>query len=107
MKPPPPIVFEFKGDSVAVVVSPDGKTTDVKPANGQQFTLEEMRGHIGGGYCEKMDLGVAVMMVDEDARTKCLEPNGFATRLAFAAGKLRPGLHILGTVLVMKRSLLK
>ena len=33
---------------MATLIAIDGSETDVKPANGESFTLEEMQGSVGG-----------------------------------------------------------
>lgn len=63
------------------------ETKAIKPANGTNFTLEEMQGLVGG-YIEPIRLSaVETMYVDEDGRSKKLDNNYAATeRLRQAYG---------------------
>lgn len=84
----------------AYTLEPNGTKTPVAPANGKDFTLEEMQKHIGGGYVEPLYLDRnTVMMCDEDGLPKRLEANQAASELA--------GTLIVGKVLVMPRKMLK
>ena len=88
----------------AVIIKTDGTITETKPKNGTDFSLEELRAAIGGGYIEvirTVDDG-RIMVLDEEGKLKKLPVNPKATALY-------PNLadFICGDVLVCKRQMVK
>jgi hypothetical protein len=64
----------------ATVMHPDGTTTELEPADGDQFTLEQMQEAVGG-YVEQLAFPDGeLLLFDEDGRMKQLPFNERATR---------------------------
>lgn len=75
----------MKAKPTAYVLKTDGSRVDAKPADGKNFTLEEMQ-KIVGGYIEMPKIRVngkaATMVCNEDAIAQGLPINHAATDLA-------------------------
>lgn len=72
------------------------------PANGTDFTLEELQ-KIVGGYIEvvRLDDG-AIMIINEEGKLHGLPPNERATRIAHAAHAVAYSDEIVGPVAIIK-----
>ena len=86
---------------MAILIQPDGSTVAVFPDDGQSFSLDELRAHVGG-YIENMRLPadttlngytIRTMYVNEDGRMQNLEHNLNASTIA--------GTHIVGNALAL------
>jgi len=87
----------MKGKSFIVRI--DGTIEHVEPENGTNFTLDELKKAIGGGYIEVVPLTFdKVMVVDEDGKRKQLALNVAATRIYNG-----PNDFIVGDALVCHR----
>jgi len=86
-----------------LVLTADGDVNPVEPENGKDFSLKELKSHIGGGYIEIVPVDDDHYMVcDEDGQAKELPLNPLANilygpRLGF----------IVGDVLVCERDKIK
>ena len=64
---------------MATLYKTDDTVETVRPANGEDFTLEELQGFIGG-YIEKVNLNAKqFILCDEDGKSKQLHRNSNAT----------------------------
>jgi hypothetical protein len=86
-----------RGNDMAQIITPDGKTIEVKPKDGKKFSLEEMQVYVGG-YIEHITLADGRhAYVNEEGKLRGLETNLLATQL-YGSGDV-----ICGTMLVMKK----
>ena len=77
---------------MATLIKTDGEITEVEPADGHSFTLDEMQKMVGG-YFETVHVRDGrILLADEDGIRKNLKPNYIATTIV--------GLTILGNVLI-------
>jgi hypothetical protein len=67
--------------TVAQLIKADGTTAEVRPADGESFTLVEMQEFVGG-YIEIFAVGEGEMVVNEEGKLLGLPFNREATRLA-------------------------
>jgi len=89
----------MKGKSFIVKTS--GIIEPVEPANGNDFSLEELKKAIGGGYIEVVFIPPDRMMViDEEGKLKGMPVNVVASRM-YAADS------IVGDVLVCHKNQIK
>ena len=73
---------------MAEYIKQDGTTEQVRPANGRDFTLEELQAYCGG-YVQAVYLHDGrVMWCNEDGKVYGLELNERATAIADDAGAL-------------------
>jgi hypothetical protein len=87
---------------MATRLNADGGRLEVAPANGTDFTLEELQA-IVGGYIEAFYLrDSTIMMLNEDGKRLALPFNLIATRLAHQHG-LPGDDFILGDVVIGTR----
>jgi len=78
----------------------DGTEEDYLPANGKEFTLEEMQGVVGG-YIEIIGLNQGrVMVLNEEGKLEGLLKNTKATEMARPGEFIFAGDYICGDVLV-------
>jgi len=88
----------------ACIIKTDGTITETKPKNGTDFSLEELRAAIGGGYIEVVRTvdDSRIMVLDEEGKLKNMPVNPKATALY-------PNLAdvIVGDVVVCKRAMVK
>ena len=86
----------------ATVIEPSGESREVSPANGREFTLEELHAFVGG-YIELVKLkpgnGQDYMYINEEGKLQHLAPNPRATALA----AIDPRDVIAGTAVIMRR----
>ena len=89
---------------LSTVIFSDGATKNVEPSNGTDFSLEELRGFVGG-YIEIVRLSKSqVMVVNEEGKIYNLPQNEKATMLVNIAG-IRD--VIVGNVLVCDTNKIK
>ena len=82
---------------LSTVINTDGLHKNVEPSNGEDFSLEELRG-FAGGHIEMVRLSKSqVMVVNEEGKVNDLPENQYATMLVNIAG-IRD--VIVGNVLV-------
>jgi Domain of unknown function (DUF3846) len=87
---------------MAVIIRPNGDMTEIMPQNHKEFTLQELKIAIGGGYIEVIHLQRDMFMVcDEDFLAKGLPLNVIATALVNSVGR---NDIICGQVLVCSKS---
>jgi hypothetical protein len=88
----------------------DGTSQVVFPKNGRDFSLEELKYYIGGGYIELVNLDSdSWMVVDEDGKSKNLPINHNATKL-YLGTAVKNGYRsdvIVGDILVCSKSEIK
>lgn len=65
---------------MAKIIYPDGTTKDISPANGNDFSLEELQ-KIVEGYIELVYLNERIMVINEEGKFKELPYNAKATDL--------------------------
>jgi hypothetical protein len=88
----------------------DGTSQVVFPKNGRDFSLEELKFYIGGGYIELVNLDSGSwMVVDENGKLKHLPVNRNATKvyLGTAAKNGYASDVIVGDILVCSKSEIK
>lgn len=90
----------------AILFDTKGGAKGVFPANGTDFTLEELQGFVGG-YIEIIDITDKVIMVVNEEGKGALEPNGMATVLAKAHGAIFPHDYIAGDALMCPSGMVK
>jgi hypothetical protein len=79
----------------------DGTIETVQPKNGTDFSLEELKGYIGGGLIEAVPVfGDKLIIVDEEGLMKNLRYNDRASMLV----KGRVNGDIVGDMVLIKRS---
>lgn len=87
----------------AKLIEPNGKTTEVEPKNGKDFSLEELQKFVGGYIeCIYPD-SKTVMILNENGKIDNLPYNDKATTIA----KVWPHDVIVGTVLVCGKNQIK
>lgn len=89
----------------ATIYKSDGTKQAVTPANGFDFSLEELQA-IVGGYIEVFSLDEfgSLMVVNEEGKLNGLPFNAEATRLIGEAGIVG---HIVGDALVCESEMIK
>jgi hypothetical protein len=71
----------------ATIMHPDGTTTELEPADGDQFTLEQLQEAVGG-YVEQLSFADGeLLLFNEDGRMKQLPPNRLATLWLLERGR--------------------
>lgn len=86
----------------AKLLKPDGSVTEVEPANGKQFSLEELQGYVGG-YIEPLRCrgqAGAWLIVNEEGKNQGLPYNDLATLIMRSL--IRPDDVIVGPALLCK-----
>lgn len=90
----------------AILFETTGRAQGVFPANGTDFTLEELQGFVGE-LIEIVELTPnVIMVVNEYGKMDC-EPNGMATVLAKAHGAIFPYDYIAGNALMCPSDMVK
>jgi len=79
---------------MARLIPARGVMLTIKPANGREFTLEEMQKYVGGYVEEIRGLKGEIILADEDGLAKRLCPNIEASEIA--------GRWIVGDVLIVE-----
>lgn len=91
----------------AILFETTGGAQGVLPANGTDFSLEELQGFVGG-YIEVVHITEnVIMVVNEEGKAQRLEPNGMATVLAKAHGAIFPHDYIAGNALMCPSDMVK
>lgn len=86
---------------MAVIITTNGLCRDIHPANGIDFSLEEMRSIVGGNI-ELVELNEKkTMVINEEGKLISLPLNPSASRI-FRAHRPSSGDFIVGDVLVCK-----
>ena len=83
----------------AMILKTDGSVQKVQPANGSDFTLEELQGFVDG-LIVIIDIGSDVIMVVYEEGKVILEPNSMATVIAKARSAILPHDYIAGNALM-------
>ena len=81
------------------LIKTDGSVQKVQPANGSDFTLEELQGFVDG-LIEIIDIGSDMIMVVNEEGKGVLEPNTTATVIARAMMAISPHDYIAGNALM-------
>lgn len=82
---------------MAKIIYPDGTTETVSPANGKDFSLEELQKMVEG-YIEMIHLHDIVMVINEEGKLNSLPFNENATELYRKA--FRTSDFIVGNALI-------
>jgi len=85
-------------DKGAIVITEEGKTSELIPNNGETFSLKELQ-EVVGGYIEIVAISAfpnKILVVDEEGRWRNKRPNLQATALV--------GREIVGQVLLIDKS---
>lgn len=87
------------------LIKTTGKIIEVSPANGSDYTLEELKEYIGGGYIEYVSLpGDKALICDEEGKLKNLPVNSVAS---YEYGRYLLGDIICGDVVIINKNELK
>lgn len=81
------------------LIKTDGSVQKVQPANGSDFTLEELQGFVDG-LIEIIDIGSDMIMVVNEEGKGVLELNNKATFLARTMQAIFPQDYIAGNALM-------
>ena len=88
----------------SVIVTPSGSMKEVKPMNGEKFTLFELQQHVGG-YIEIIYLtNDKLLVVDEEGKLKGKPLNRIATGWLNADGIID---YVAGTAILMDSKLMQ
>lgn len=88
---------------MALLIKVGSPSKNVKPQNGEKFTLEELQGFVDG-FIERMDLqNGKAMYFNEDGKALQLPYNGTATSILKQRGCL-VGDYIAGNAVVLDYS---
>ncbi len=72
---------------MAMIIRPNGMTTQIVPQNGKAFSLKELKDSIGGGHFEIIRLPDGdAMVMDEEGAIKGMDANLPATILLMGFG---------------------
>ncbi len=86
---------------MATLIKPDGATSQVAPASGESFTLEELQAFVGG-YIQIIPVGSLLYVLNEEGKLDGLPANQAATHRAHDF--LFQGDYLCGAVLICERS---
>lgn len=89
-----------------ILMTVTGVTVGVAPANGTDYSLEELQGFVDG-LIEIVTISENVIMVVNEEGKGCLPKNVMATVLAKAHGAIFPEDHIAGNVLLCPSDMVK
>ena len=90
----------------AILIKSDGEAKGVVPANGGDFTLEELQGFVGG-LIEIVTLSNNVIMVVNEEGKGVLPPNPTATIIAKTQNAIFPFDYIAGDALMCPSGMVK
>ena len=90
----------------AILIKSDGEAIGVVPANGGDFTLEELQGFVEG-YIEIVPLTENVIMVVNEEGKGVLPMNFSATVIAKAQNAIFPYDYIAGNALMCPSEMVK
>ena len=82
---------------MATLMKSNGETSNVAPANGQEFTLAELQGYVGGYIQCLYPPDGSVLVINEDGKLNGLPLNQAATRIA--RGRIMADDFIVGDAL--------
>lgn len=89
-----------------LLITPEASVTPLVPANGRDFTLEELQKSVGG-CIEILDLTEkSIMIVNEDGKGR-LYPNMMATVIAKASNAILPWDYIAGNAVMCASCMVK
>ena len=89
-----------------LLITPEASVTELVPANGRDFTLEELQESVGG-YIEIIDLTPkTIMIVNEDGKGG-LYPNMMATVIAKGCRAIFPHDYIAGNAVMCASCMVK
>lgn len=90
----------------AILIKTDGRMRGVRPANGGDFSLEELQGLVEG-YIQIIDIAPDVIMVVNEEGKGVLEPNPAATVIAKAQNAIFPYDYIAGNAVMCPSDMVK
>ena len=90
----------------AILIKTDGGMHGVHPANGSDFSLEELQGFVEG-LIEIVELTPKVIMVVNEEGKGVLGPNPAATVIAKASNAIFPFDYIAGNALMCPSEMVK
>ena len=91
----------------ATIIYPDGREEKVSPANGNDFSLEEVQ-KIVGGYVEVIGLSDDnILLLNEDGKLMGLAENVKANEIAVNHDAVFPEDYIVGNVLMCSYDMFK
>jgi hypothetical protein len=90
----------------AILIQSDGDAKGVVPANGGDFTLEELQSLVEG-YIEIVPLTKNIIMVVNEEGKGMLPPNPAATVIAKAQNAIFPYDYIAGNALMCPSEMVK
>lgn len=91
----------------AAIIYPDGREEKISPANGNDFSLEEVQ-KIVGGYIEVVGLSDGnILVLNEEGKLCGLDENPKATVIAHEHKAMFPHDYIVGNVLICSSDMLK
>lgn len=89
-----------------LLITPEASVTEFVPANGRDFTLEELQKGVEG-YIEIIDLSdKTIMVVNEDGKGR-LYPNMMATVIAKGCRAILPHDYIAGNAVLCASDMVK
>ncbi len=89
-----------------LLITPEASVTEFVPANGRDFTLEELQKGVEG-YIEIIDLtDKTIMVVNEDGKGR-LYPNMMATVIAKGCRAIFPHDYIAGNAVLCASDMVK
>lgn len=89
-----------------LLITPEASVTEFVPANGRDFTLEELQESVGG-YIEIIDLTKKSIMIVNDDGKGILYPNMTATVIAKACHAISPNDYIAGNAVLCASDMVK
>lgn len=90
----------------AILIKTDGSKREVKPKDGERFTLEEMQ-ELVAGYIEIVHIGESqILVVNEMGKLYNLDLNDQATALARNHNSISAEDYIVGDAVLMDNELL-
>ena len=91
----------------ATIIYPDGREEKISPANGNDFSLEEVQ-KIVGGYIEVVGLSDGnILVLNEEGKLCGLDENPKATVIAHEHKAMFSHDYIVGNVLICSSDILK
>ena len=89
-----------------ILIIPGGGVAALAPANGSDYTLEELQESVGGNI-EIIDISPKVIMVVNEDGKHILPPNGMATVIARVQKAIFPNDYIAGNALMCPSEMVK
>lgn len=90
----------------AILFNTDGGVQDVYPANGSDFTLDELQGFVDG-WIEVINITPNVIMVVNEEGKGTLPPNPTATIIAKVQKAIFPNDYIAGNAVMCPSEMVK